>query len=810
MDVNHAGGWDQFATHQRMTGGQSTYSEDIYTTAINRNAPGFSRREAEAARLAREIESEASSNVHVREERGQVLEAENDNEEDRYSGVKRSESVILPRADSGEDTYTPTISRAQDARFMTNDLPSDPAIISAQPARPGVVRAPYPHASGSVKSHTVPSKRTPDLKETTVAISSNSIDVGPGTGMATESLHAPDSAAVAGAPATTDPPMSAHLPKSTETSSDRVEDKLLLQFRRFADIERARVAEKKRVQASHDRTAKINDLVRFSKTFKLKTPVPDDLVGILAKDPKKQEVIVQKAKQDSEIAKVNAAILGPSSVDEPQPIPKFDRSQVPPPVPTDRGVFQAQRAQYGKQSLPRNTRPPVLEPGFPGGSIPIAPRGQSATVRDRTAPAVDTPIPLPVPELRPSQTGGDRSNLSSPRGSDGAAAAASSRFNVRAMEFKPTAPLFNPSGTPLTTGSPSPVAQRVPVVEATTPSAFFGSKKPLPAKDRLDISKAFDPIPRMKTEVEADKNKKTDKPAPDFAWNGGIRPAYDSPVTWTVSDKNQDATYEDHFRRQAPAMSSPVQSRSGSSNAMVYTGPITNTGAGYMPPSLAPHHMHAGVPHFQQQFEEQRLHNMQNGIPSTYASPSMTPRSIYVTPMGPPAQIPFGQPGYFSNVPQHMRGYAGTPSMPHVTPGQTVAPLMAPQHSSGPYVSMQQQFGYGSPTPGHIYPASGYPSPGRVAPMMLHQGSQPGHSVAPQMVYGVVPGGPMYGQQHMRGGYGSGMASYGTSPHQTHYLGQRTMSTGYGKPPPISANTGPVVNTPPQAGSYVPSQEEPK
>lgn len=793
MDVNHTGGWDQFATHQRMTGGQSTYSEDIYTTTINRSAPDFSKREAEAARLAKEIESEASANVHVREERGQILEAENDNEEDRYSGVRRSEGAVLPPAASSEGRYAPAIPRTQDARFIAIDLPADPAILSAQPARPGVLRASHPNETGSTKSNDARGKEIPDATEVMT-------DAQRKAAAATEPVQA-----------TMDPPSSSQTPNPVENPSDRVEDKLLLQFRKFADIERARVAEKKRVQASHDRTAKINDLVRFAKTFKLKTPVPDDLVGILAKDPKKQEVIIQKAKQDSEIAKVNAALLGPTTVDEPQPIPKFDRSQVPPPIPTDRGVFQAQRALYGKQSLPRHTRPPVSQAGFPGPSVPLAPRGQPATMRDRTAVPADNSIVPSVSTVRSPQIGGERSNLSSPRGSDGAAAAPPSRFNVRAMEFKPTAPAFNPSGTPLTASSPSPVAQRVSVAEATTPSAFFGSKKPLPAKDRLDINSAFNPIPRMKAEVQAEKHQKTDKPAPDFTWNGGIRPAYDSPVTWTVSEKNQETTYEDQFRRQMPAMSSPVQSRSGSSNAMVYSGHVANLGTGYIPPAMTPQHMHAGMPHYQQQFEEHRLHNMQNGIPSTYASPSMTPRNMYVTPMGPPAQIPFGQPGYYGNVPQHMRGYAGTPSVSHVTLGQTTAPLMAPQHSSGPYVNMQQPFGYGSPTAGHIYPASGYPSPGRVAPMMMHQGSQQGHPVGPQMVYGVVPGGQMYAQQHLRGGYGGGMTSYGTSPHQAHYMGQRTMSTGYGKPPPMSTVTGAASNAPQQPASYAPGPvEEPK
>jgi hypothetical protein len=44
-----------------------------------------------------------------------------------------------------------------------------------------------------------------------------------------------------------------------------------------------------------EKSIKVNDLVKFSKSFKLLTPIPPDLVGILAKDPAKQKAIVDSA-----------------------------------------------------------------------------------------------------------------------------------------------------------------------------------------------------------------------------------------------------------------------------------------------------------------------------------------------------------------------------------------------------------------------------------------------------------------------------------------------------------------------------------
>ena len=58
-DSSQTAGWDQFATNQRLYGVESTYDESIYTTEINRNDPRYRQREAEAARIAAEIEGTA-------------------------------------------------------------------------------------------------------------------------------------------------------------------------------------------------------------------------------------------------------------------------------------------------------------------------------------------------------------------------------------------------------------------------------------------------------------------------------------------------------------------------------------------------------------------------------------------------------------------------------------------------------------------------------------------------------------------------------------------------------------------------------
>lgn len=64
------GAWDQFQANEQRFGLKSDYDENIYTTIIDKSHPDYRRREAEALRIAQEIEGGQADNAHVREERG--------------------------------------------------------------------------------------------------------------------------------------------------------------------------------------------------------------------------------------------------------------------------------------------------------------------------------------------------------------------------------------------------------------------------------------------------------------------------------------------------------------------------------------------------------------------------------------------------------------------------------------------------------------------------------------------------------------------------------------------------------------------
>ncbi|KAJ3024056.1 UNVERIFIED_CONTAM: hypothetical protein HDU68_008332 [Siphonaria sp. JEL0065] len=94
--------WDQFATNESLFGVETDFHEEMYTTVIDRSDPNFKRKEAEAARLAREIEAgfNNTDNVHVLEERNVITANDDVNEEDKYSSVLR-------KSDQPDDTYVP-------------------------------------------------------------------------------------------------------------------------------------------------------------------------------------------------------------------------------------------------------------------------------------------------------------------------------------------------------------------------------------------------------------------------------------------------------------------------------------------------------------------------------------------------------------------------------------------------------------------------------------------------------------------------------------------------------------------------------
>ena len=644
-----------------------------------------------------------------------------------------------------------------------------------------------------------------------------------------------------------------------ENATTNVETEVLDSFRQFANTEKMRVLERRRNQASQDKAIKLNDLMKFSKNFKLLTPVPKDLVPILAKDKTKQEEIMEKAQRLAEEA--SSAInntpkpLATNSDQKPQrPLAtaRYDVGTTSPIAPADRQNFPRGRQGHAPQG-PYNNHTAKMDRPFQTQNMPVvSPRSGTGALGHRLADIqrqkqagapVPVPSPLPIHEKRVPPTGPavTASGISSPQkrsNTQTPTSAVSSRFNVKAMEFKPNpaASSFTPVGNLSVASSPRSSVNAQSNSRAPTPSAFFGAKKPIPPSERPSILDQFNPIKRLKKESE---NQETTQ---SYGSNGGIRPAYKTPPTWPVTKENEDKTYKDMFDDVPFARPSASPQHVSPTNPQIphqHQLPFhLQHGAQGIPqvhaPQQAPHHLqaqqhlHPGGPHH---YDDHRMH-LSSSSSSVYPSPRPHYSSVaYASPMTQHAQL-YGQPmpPYFMgpNGPQAapIRQFPGGPQF--VTPpgAHLGAPMMVQQHSNGSFMNMPPAMGIPfnpqmqmySPGQGHAVPQyagppqppSNYPSPGRGAPLMIHQGSQQGQH--PQQVMFMSPGHhgqPMYAQQQpahsksstpsrylqtlmnyqvtpMRGAYPPPQQPYyGSSPHQPHHYPQqshRAPSSNYGQP----------------------------
>ena len=685
--------------------------------------------------------------------------------ESRYSGVRRDTTDYPPLQSTQPNRYQPPARRPPSGKPTVAGAPVDPAIISSQIARP----------DSSAQTEKDP------FSEAVLASP---------TGKASEPVstlqnkqETPHNDNVPKQAALQETPTSSSAKASASNVTGSVEADALKAFKQFSEKQKIRVADDRRARVMQDKNVKLNDLRGFSKNFKLNTPVPSDLVPILAKDKKKQDEIMEKAQrnaaeQAATPSKPLAKLGAPNGAKAVADL-KHDSSKS--------GQGPADRLEYSRQTGPprgpqANTplRNRQMQQQYP---MPIPAQNEQGlshrlaiAQRDRQAG-----IPVNVPALLPIHQGKppSRPGTNAPRlnGSQASStlrtptSATSGKFNVKAHEFvpNPAASSFMPNGQPSATSSPNSNVKNKPSPRATSPSAFFGAK-PLPASERPAIMDHFKPLKRLVEKAEKDGKAK------DYAINGGIAFSYTTPVTWSnYTDEGEGKSYKDIFGgvpgstggSSRPSTASPANPDIPHQHQVPAHLQHRSHGTPVMqtPPQALYHgppqqHLYPGAP---QHFDEQRIHASPSL--STYSTPRMQGGyGGYPSPVGqhpmvgpvpgnfqyPPALGP-GHPQMMNHGGQQappFRQFTGTPHFMPAPGQQLAAPLMVQQGSQGQYLPQ------GGPFPGHLpvyatgavpqygssQPANGYPSPGRGAPMMMHQGSYPGQNSQ------MHAAGPQYGQ----------------------------------------------------------------
>jgi len=576
----------------------------------------------------------------------------------------------------------------------------------------------------------------------------------------------------------------------TPNATANVETEVRDAFQKFANFEKSRVAEDRRKRVNHDKAIKLNDLKKFSTNFKLHTPVPKDLVPILAKDTAKQHEIVEKAQREAEQKIATPPKILTNSGEQTTSF-KAEGTRAPPnTATTERQDYTHPRQGFpprGPQAgmTPRDKQQQfsnVFPPSSQNGQGMLSHRLADNHRQHKAGIPVSVPAPLPIhgvqkPPSRPSMNAGPIPSSQASSTVRTPTSAVSTKFNVNARDFRPNpaASTFKPTEAPSATSSPRSNINVRPVSRAPTPSDFFGSKKPLPPGEKPLILEHFNPLKRLKEKAQHENKVK------DYAPNGGIVYAHATPVTWTQVDDP-----DKNFKHYKDMFGGPPPASRGASPQHSTASPVIPALLHQLPPHLQ--HGPQGIPHIQappqpsyqvppqphnypsapHPYEEHRMHPSPSAS-STLTTPRIQPPYLaYPQVVGPPISYPNGQMPPYPIAPsatqhQNFRQFPGAPSFPHSPGQQFAAPMMVHNSSQGHYMGPQampgppmHMFTQGQIPPygGQSQPPSGYPSPSRGTPMM-HQGSYQGQN--PQMyMNGQQYGTPVYAQhppQHCKFSY---------------------------------------------------------
>ncbi|KAK4175634.1 putative PAB1-binding protein [Triangularia setosa] len=817
-------GWDQFATHERMFGKKSDYDERIYTTEIDKSHPNYEQRIAQADKIARQIEGEVPKFAHVAEERIMDFSGgDGRDEEEKYSGVARQDFPLVNT--SRENKYTPPARRAPTGQSTVKGAPVDPAIISSQLKGAPASAQPTPKAD-DVK---VPAATATPAQPAVEKVAEPKVDNKASEVKAPEAK--PEAAAVPPKPETKEPvasrpsaaPTRVAFPGKTggPSAANNVEREVLNAFKQFSIKERKQADAARHSKARVDKEVKLTELKKFSKDFKLSTPVPKDLIPIIAKDPAKQQQIQEKALQnaadiakkrqaeaalkekESAAAKANQVKAAAEQSNASTPAATTDsRASSRPTAPQHSNSSGAPgRHSGGRASYHNNngTQPPYGQYNRNGRGAQLPPGAQATgqlaqRLRNVEQQKMQHPhmAQHPQPDMRLPPTG-PANNVDPAYGRRISGVPPNylgPKLNPNSHEFRPNAfaQPFNPMNPinpinaviPSQASSPRSSVNNIMEVPIMTP----------PAKGQLvrrktkaiDIKKCF-VLSNMETIQPPSNPKKT--------WddNDGFRPAFDHPPTWRAvepekeepKDSTMSMTYNEYFEkvpRAGAAIATPNPTHAMPQIPHQHQLPpylqhgaqgMAHRQSPHMPPMQMQAGQHGHGPHGPYNPEDHRM--MHSNSAQSFASPRMGQVPMAYPPsVNAPGQMPYGQPV----MPQYMnhgapqmgqfRSFSNNPQFMPQQPHHMGAPIMG----QPPFIPPN-----GMAVPGPMYPVSGPPfmPPGAVPPQPMVGSNgfpSPGRSAAA----------PMMAHQ---GSHQGQPVVYGMSPAMTYQQPAYTPQQGQGK-----------------------------
>jgi hypothetical protein len=700
-----------------------------------------------------------------------------------------------------ENKYTPPARRAPTGQATVKGVPVDPAIISSQLKATPAPKQPSPKPVENKIPSATETTATPVVEKPTEPKSSAGApeakateakaDISSGGAKTADTKDASGVRPTATTVRATTQGKVGPVPSAAST----VERDVLVSFRTFASTQRFMAEKVRTSKAKVDKEVKLTELKKFAENFKLFTPVPKDLISIIAKDPVKQKQIQEKANQNMEELKKQKEAAAKekeaAAAKETQAKTSAEQSGASTPAGTA-------DVRGGRPAAPQHSGSATGVPGrHPGARSSYNPQSHYQYIRNNRPPPHLAPQNQPTGNLAQRLRNVEQQKLQHPH---------IGQHPPPDMRLPPTGPAnsVDPNfGRRISAVPPPYMGPKLnPNSHEFRPSAFAQPFNPAipsqgssPRSSVNNIAEAPVPPPPVKGQLIRRKTRAVDvkkcfilshiesiQPPQGRHWddNDGLKPSFDTLPTWRqlqeeteAPDSTMHLTYKEYFERlplSSAAVATPNPSHVMPQVAHQHQLPFhLQHGAQNLAPRQSPHmppmQMHAGqhghVPHvpFTAPDDHRMMHS---NSAQSFASPRMGPVPMAYPPaaVNAPAQMPYGQPvmqPYMNAAPQmgQFRSFSHNPQFMPQQPHHMAAPMMVQQGfipgpngmvAAGPmYPAAQPHFIPAGGVPPQPVPGSnGFPSPGRpAAPMMVHQGSHQGtHQGQQAAVYGMSPGMP--------------------------------------------------------------------
>jgi len=298
--------WDQFETNEKLFGITTDYDEELYTTVLDRTKSDFKKREQEAIKIAAEIEKASTENIHLAEERGQIIDESDMDEEDRYGAVIRKPEKygkyvppnLRKQMEANEAHHQKQLNRDSKANTFEQKKDKDNKVKLEQKS----------NDIKNAKSNTTNNNST----VTTTTNNVNNKDTEKASTNSTSTITTTTTATNNNNTTTTNnntiiPPLKGPLAKIEKKTNydilnnkgmnqNNMQEKLYSHFRQFSKKEKEHLQQKKQAIMKREKEGIFSEFKSFSKNFKL--PDFKDL-------PSDKDLLASADKTGKELYKTN-------------------------------------------------------------------------------------------------------------------------------------------------------------------------------------------------------------------------------------------------------------------------------------------------------------------------------------------------------------------------------------------------------------------------------------------------------------------------------------------------------------------------